>query len=115
MARKSLQQVFENNLLDEVILSLRDGAHGSGVTLTQDECVTLLKKLPPLRQPPKWWRIAQFSFQQGNPLDSTGVAIETENEFGDTEAAIEATMKEFHVARQTVFDARRRYREFIWM
>ena len=99
MARKPVGREFEDNLLDEVIYSLRDGAYGSGVTLTKDECAILLKKLPPVREPPRWWYIAQFSFHQ-------------EDGSGSTEAAIKTTMDKFHVGRQTVFDARRRCREY---
>jgi hypothetical protein len=99
MARKPIEREFEDNLLDEVILNLREGAYESGVTLTKDECAILLKKLPPTREPPRWWYIAQFSFDQ-------------EDGPGSTEAAIRTTMDKFNVGRQTVFDARQRFHKY---
>ena len=97
MARKSLQSEFEDNALGDIILRLRDGARESGVNLNANECALLLERLPALGKPPRWFRIAEFSYKYENETP------------GGTEAAIGAAMAEFGVARQTVFEARTLY------
>jgi hypothetical protein len=104
MAHKPVAQEFEDNLerdfLIETIDALCDGARGSGVTLTKGECVILLKSLPRVysKDSPRWWIIAESSFHH-------------EGE-GNVEAAIATTMQKYNVSRQTVFDARRRWKEY---
>jgi hypothetical protein len=105
MARKSVQREFEDAQLAEIILSLDDGAHDSGTTLTTDECALLLRRLPPMPlapEPPRWFVIAEFSYHQ-------------EDRVGSVKAAVGDTIRKFDVSRSEVFAARQRYREFIWL
>jgi hypothetical protein len=82
------------------------------VTLTEAECDILLTKLPKhyrhsypaeatfdSKNSPKWQDIAKHSFRGEDKGDGV-------------EAAVAATMQRYGVKRQTVFDARRRWKEY---
>jgi hypothetical protein len=106
MARKTVVQEFEerleSDLLDFAIEDLIKGARGSGVTLTEGECAVLLAKLPAVysKNEPRWMLMAKHSFYREGKGDGV-------------EAAVSATAKKYHVrSRQTVFDARRRWKEY---
>ena len=106
MAHKLVEQEYEENLeydlLNDALDALAEGARGSGATLTEGECAILLKKIPPVWSKGfSWWElIAHYSFHQ-----ETGP--------GTVDAAVVATMQKFNVCRQTVYDARRRWDEYL--
>ena len=100
MARKPIAQEvedsFENGRLRLAYERLQDGARGSGVHLTADECMALLRKRSEFGSPP-WMFVANYSY---------------EHEKDGVEAAVAETMGKFEVSRAEVFAARRRWKEY---